>query len=144
MTKPAHVTIVTLGVEDLVAATAFYQRLGFVKSESASQPTISFFKAGGVVLALYPLAAVAEDIGIESTGISPGSVTLAQNLESEADVDAFMAHAVGVGAKMLKPAQKAFWGGYSGYFADPDGHAWEVAFNPFLPLREDGSPVLSD
>lgn len=144
MTKPAHVTIVTLGVEDLVAATAFYQRLGFVKSESASQPTISFFKAGSVVLALYPLAGLAEDIGVESTGISPGSVTLAQNLASEADVDAFMAHAVGVGAKMLKPAQKAFWGGYSGYFADPDGHVWEVAFNPFLPMREDGSPVLAD
>ncbi len=144
MTKPAHVTIVTLGVEDLVAATAFYQRLGFVKSESASQATISFFKAGAVVLSLYPRDAVAEDIGIESTGISPGSVTLAQNLESEADVDAFMAHAVGVGAKLLKPAQKAFWGGYSGYFADPDGHVWEVAFNPFLPLREDGSPVLAD
>lgn len=144
MTKPAHVTIVTLGVEDLVAATAFYQRLGFVKSESASQPTISFFKAGGIVLSLYPRDAVAEDIGIESTGISPGSVTLAQNLASEADVDDFMAHALGVGAKLLKPAQKAFWGGYSGYIADPDGHVWEVAFNPFLPLREDGSPVLAD
>ncbi len=144
MTKPAHVTIVTLGVEDLVAATAFYQRLGFVKSESASQDTISFFKAGGVVLSLYPRDAVAEDIGIEPTGMSPGSVTLAQNLPSEADVDDFMAHAVGVGAKLLKPAQKAFWGGYSGYIADPDGHVWEVAFNPFLPLREDGSPVLAD
>lgn len=144
MTKPAHVTIVTLGVEDLVAATAFYQRLGFAKSESASQDTISFFKAGGVVLSLYPRDAVAEDIGIEPTGISPGSVTLAQNLPSEADVDDFMAHAVGVGAKLLKPAQKAFWGGYSGYIADPDGHVWEVAFNPFLPLREDGSPVLAD
>jgi len=90
MTNPAHVTIVTLGVEDLVAATAFYQRLGFVKSESASQDTISFFKAGGVVLSLYPRDAVAEDIGIEPTGISPGSVTLAQNLPSEADVDDFM------------------------------------------------------
>lgn len=144
MTNPAHVTIVTLGVEDLVAATAFYQRLGFVKSESASQDTISFFKAGGVVLSLYPRDAVAEDIGIEPTGISPGSVTLAQNLPSEADVDDFMAHAVGVGAKLLKPAQKAFWGGYSGYIADPDGHVWEVAFNPFLPLREDGSPELAD
>jgi len=144
MTNPAHVTIVTLGVEDLVAATAFYQRLGFVKSESASQDTISFFKAGGVVLSLYPRGAVAEDIGIEPTDISPGSVTLAQNLPSEADVDDFMTHAVGVGAKLLKPAQKAFWGGYSGYIADPDGHVWEVAFNPFLPLREDGSPVLAD
>lgn len=144
MTKPAHVTIVTLAVDDLVAATAFYQRLGYVKSESASQPTISFFKAAGVVLALYPRAALADDIGIEATGGGQGEVTLAQNLESEAEVDAFMAHAAEVGATILKPAQKAFWGGYSGYFADPDGHVWEVAHNPFLPLRADGSPELPD
>lgn len=144
MTNPAHVTIVTLGVEDLVAATNFYQRLGFTKSESASQPTISFFKAGGVVLALYPRDAVAEDIGIERAPLGRGNVTLAQNLGSEAEVDAFMAHAVGVGAELLKPAQKVFWGGYSGYISDPDGHVWEVAHNPFLPLREDGSPVLPD
>jgi predicted lactoylglutathione lyase len=125
-------------------STAFYERLGFVKSTGASQASISFFRAGGVVLALYGRADLAEDIGLAEVGMGQGQVTLAQNLESEAAVDAFLARAAEAGATILKPAEKVFWGGYSGYFADPDGHVWEVAHNPFFPLDAAGTPQLPD
>lgn len=140
----ARINIVGLGVADLEKATAFYEKLGFVKSETASQPTISFFKAGGAVLSLYGAEALAEDACARDHWTGQGGITVAQNLESEKAVDDFMALAATAGAKILKPAAKTFWGGYGGYFADLDGHVWEVAHNPFIPIANDGTLTLPD
>ena len=156
-----RLSIVTLGVADVGRARRFYEALGFIASK-ASTGDVAFFDAGGVVLALYGRAALAEDAhvadvlhgggnsaGSDSSSRGPGGgpadappafsgVTLARNVASEAEVDAVLADAVAKGARLLKPAQKVFWGGYSGYFADPDGHLWEVAHNPFFPLDAAG------
>ena len=105
---------------------------------------VTIWQSKAQIETLYGKAAVAEDIGLEEVGTGQGQVTLAQNLESESAVDAFLTRAAEAGAKILKPAAKVFWGGYSGYFADLDGHVWEVAHNPFLPLAPDGSPRLPD
>jgi uncharacterized protein len=131
-----RINIITLGVQDLASTRAFYERLGLTASP-ASQDGITFFNANGVILALYGYAALAEDatVAAQEPPMFRG-VTLAWNAESEADVDAIMAHAKDAGAKITKPPHKVFWGGYSGYFADPEGHLWEVAFNPYAPFDE--------
>lgn len=140
-----RITVVTLGVAELARARAFYvDGLGF-RASSASNEHITFLDGGGVVLSLYGRAALAEDACVPlpregDAGFS--GIALAWNVASEADVDATLARAVGAGARLLKPAHKAFWGGYSGYFADPDGHPWEVAFNPHWKLDADGAVVL--
>jgi catechol 2,3-dioxygenase-like lactoylglutathione lyase family enzyme len=140
----ANITLITLGVADVPEATRFYERLGFVKSNSASQESVSFFQAGGVVLAVWGREAQREDenAGVLWNGI--GGFAVAKNVASEAVVDAVMARAEAAGARMLKPAAKTFWGGYNGYFADPDGHLWEIAFNPHWGLEEDGRIELPD
>ncbi len=140
----SRINIVGLGVGDLEKATAFYEQLGFVKSQAASQPTISFFKAGGAVLSLFGADALAEDARAQDHWTGQGGITIAQNLESEAAVDEFMVLARSAGAKILKPAAKTFWGGYGGYFADLDGHVWEVAHNPFITIGEGGVLELPD
>ena len=143
-----RLTLITLGVADIARATAFYVRLGFVRS-AISNDNVSFFQAGGVVLALYERAALAEDalLPADAAGVHApagfAGVSLAHNARSAAEVDAVLAEAVAAGAHLVKPAQKVFWGGYSGYFADLDGHLWEVAHNPFLPLDEAGIPQLA-
>jgi predicted lactoylglutathione lyase len=139
-----HVSLITLGVADVAASTAFYEKLGFVRSKKSSQAAISFFQAGPVVLALFGREALREDGQADKIWTGNGGMTLAQNVASEAEVDAMMAQAETAGAKILKPAAKTFWGGYDGYFADADGHVWEVAFNPFWPLDEDGRITLPD
>lgn len=139
----ARLSIVTLGVRDIAAATAFYQRLGFVRS-GQSQDAVTFFDAGGVVLALYGWHALAEDAGVAADGTGFRAVTLAHNVGSPAEVDAVLAEAVAAGARLVKPGQAVFWGGYSGYFADPDGHLWEVAHNPFWPFDAAGRIALPD
>ncbi len=136
-----RISIVTLGISDMKRARTFYERLGFVAS-SASQDSITFLRAGGIVLALYGRAALAEDAHVADSEPGFSGMTLAHNCRSEAEVDTVIAHAVACGATLQKPAQKVFWGGYSGYFADPDGHLWEVAYNPFLPLDQNGQPEL--
>jgi len=128
---------VTLGVADVARSRAFYEALGF-RAGSASQESVTFLDAGGVVLALYGRAALAEDAGVADTPTGFSGVTLAHNARSEAEVDGVLAEAVAAGAKLVKPACKVFWGGYSGYFADPDGHLWEVAYNPYFKLGDDG------
>ena len=133
----ARLSLVTLGVADMVRSRAFYEALGF-KPSSASNPAVTFFDAGGVVLALFGRDELAHDSNVASGGSGFSGVTLAHNVRSQEDVDRVIAHAVNRGGTLLKPAQKAFWGGYSGYFADPDGHIWEVAFNPFFPLDASG------
>jgi predicted lactoylglutathione lyase len=134
----AHVSLITLGVADVAAATRFYEQLGFVLSKQASQASVSFFQAGSVVLALWSREAQCEDAGAEELWTGNGGMVVAQNVGSEREVDERMARAQAAGARILKPAAKTFWGGYTGCFADPDGHVWEIAFNPFWPLGEDG------
>lgn len=138
--KP-RLSVVTLGVDEIASARAFYEALGFVAS-SDSNANVTFFDAGGAVLALFARAALAKDAGVGDTAPAFPGVTLAWNVRDEADVDTAMAKALDCGAHILKPAQKAFWGGYHGYFADPDGHIWEVAYNPFWPLDAQGRPLL--
>jgi len=137
----ARLNFVTLGVADIVRARAFYDKLGF-KASSASNPHVVFYEAGGVVLALFGRGALAEDAKVQDSLPGFSGVAIAHNVRSEADVDGVLAEVVAAGAKLMKPGQKAFWGGYSGYFADPDGHLWEVAFNPFLPLDDEGRVQL--
>lgn len=137
MTAP-HITLLTLGVSDLARSRAFYEALGFVASP-ASQGDVVFFQSGGMALALFPRRLLAEDAHVENSVPGFSGVTIALNQRSEATCDALMALAERSGAKILKPMQKVFWGGYSGYFSDPDDHVWEVAHNPFFPLEEDGS-----
>lgn len=135
--KP-RVNFVTLGVVDMARMRAFYERLGLVAS-SASNPHVTFFDANGIVLALFGYHELAEDAGVKA-GPVPAfrGVGVAWNGTSEEDVDRIMAHAKAAGATIAKKAVKVFWGGYSGYFADPEGHLWEVAFNPFMPLDAHG------
>ena len=141
---PAHISLITLGVADVAKATAFYEQLGFVRSKRASQENVSFFQAGPVVLALWGRDAQRDDAQAAELWTGNGGIAVAQNLTSEAEVDAMMARAEAAGARILKPAAKTFWGGYDGYFADLDGHVWEVAFNPFWELDEDGRVRLPD
>lgn len=139
-----RLSIITLGVSDLDRAKAFYlDGLGWTAVDQAAEG-ICFIQMPGVVFSLYPLDKLAEDIGTETlTEISTGGVTLAHNTRSEAETDEVLATAVAAGARLVKPAEKVFWGGYSGYFADPDNHLWEVAYNPFATIADDGSFMAS-
>lgn len=133
-----RITLVTLGVRDLARAHEFYTRgLGFVPA-AGSNPDITFLQMGGVVLGLYGRRALAHDMGVEAGGTGFPGIALAINLRTRAEVDAAIVTARKAGAKILKEPTEASWGGYSGYFADLDGFAWEVAHNPFWPLDADG------
>lgn len=124
--------IITLGVSDLQRSLEFYEKgLGWKKS-SASQDNIIFFPLGGMVLALYPRELLAEDATVPAKGSGFSGITIAYNAKSETEVDEVLAEVKKLGAVIVKPAQKVFWGGYSGYFQDPDGHLFEVAYNPFF------------
>ena len=127
----ANISIVTLGVEDLVASTSFYESIGW-RNTTASQDSVTFLQGHSVVLGLYGRDALAEDANVDPAGSGFRGVSLAINLASEEEVDRFFANAISNGAAVMKSPQKVFWGGYSGYFADLDGHLWEVAFNPFF------------
>ena len=138
--RPAALSLLTLGVGDLPRSTRFYETIGFQLSASQSNDSVSFLKAGGIVLALFGRADLAHDAGLQDSPRGPfGGVAIARNLPSIAAVDAAFAEALAAGATMLKRPEKAFWGGYSGYVADPDGHPMELAWNPFFPLKEDGT-----
>lgn len=127
--KP-RISMITLGVGDLEKSVRFYEDgLGFPRMESP--PTVAFFTLNGSWLGLYGREALAEDAQVSAQGSGFNSFTLAHNVESEAEVDTLLAQAVSAGATLVKPGQKVFWGGYSGYFKDPDGHLWEIAHNPF-------------
>jgi len=137
-----RLSLLTLGVADLAASRAFYGRLGFVES-SAGNEHVAFFQAGGVVLALFGHGALAADAGVDATsGGGFRGVALAHNVRERGQVAEILAEAERAGARVVKPAQDVFWGGHSGYFADPDGHLWEVAWNPFFPLDECGRVSL--
>lgn len=132
-----RLTLVTLGVEDIGRARRFYETLGW-KASSVSEDTIVVFRNSGSALALHSRKSLAEDskVADEPTGFA--GMTLACNFESKEEVDRFFHRALNAGAKALKTPTDVFWGGYSGYFADPDGHLWEVAWNPLWPLDEQG------
>ncbi|RJL18824.1 VOC family protein [Paracoccus siganidrum] len=138
-----RVTLITLGVADLERSRDFYARWGW-QPHGDSAPGVFFYQMQGAVLALFGLSDLAEDQGRPGATLGAGAMTLAQNCASEAEVDAVFDAALEAGAELLKRPEKVFWGGYSGYFADPDGHVWEIAMNPFWPLSPDGALTLPD
>ena len=134
-----RVSLITLGVDDLARARAFYEAgLGW-KASPASQGNIVFFQAGGLAIALYPRRLLAADAGAPAAGEGVPAMTLAQNVREPGEVAVLIAIAEAAGGKIVKAAEDASWGGRSGYFADPDGHLWEVAWNPNFRLAEDGA-----
>ena len=136
-----RLSLVTLGVSDVRRSRVFYEALGF-KAGRASEESVTFFPAGGVVLALFGRSALAEDATVADSKPGFSGVALAHNARSERDVDKALKEAVAAGAKLIKPAGKTFWGGYAGYFADPDGHLWEVAHNPYFRFDAEGRIVV--
>jgi uncharacterized protein len=139
--KPT-LSLVTLGVSDLARSKAFYSALGWPPLPQPSDG-VAFFELDGIMLSLFPREELAKDAGVKDSKPGFSGISLAHNVGSEAEADAALAHAVKCGAKLVKPMQKVFWGGYSGYFADPDGHLWEVAFNPFARFDDHGVMRMS-
>ncbi len=137
---PQRVSLITLGVTDLDRSRAFYAALGWTPTRQ--QDGVVFYQIHGMVLGLFGIGPLAADQGRPDVKLGTGAMTLAQNFATTAEVDAAYAAALAAGASALKPPEKVFWGGYSGYYADPDGHVWEVAMNPFWPLNKDGSLAL--
>lgn len=137
-----RVSLVTLGVKDLERSLRFYRDgLGFPVSK-ASNDDVVFFRTGGIVVTLFPRDKLAEDAHVSESGSGFRGIALAHNVRDKAAVATILAAAERAGATITKPAQDVFWGGHSGYFADPDGHLWEVAWNPHFPLRADGTIEL--
>lgn len=136
-----RVSVITLGVEDLGRARAFYEALGW-RTGAAPEDDVVFFQAGGMVLALWGRAQLAEDSGVED---SPGwgGVTLAHNVGSREEVDAVIEQVRAAGGRVTRDPGPTFWGGYSGAFSDTEGHPWEVAHNPRWTLRDDGGVQLA-
>ncbi len=134
---------ITLGVSDLARSRAFYRALGWRES-SGSQEEIAFFKAGSVVFGLFQREALAEDADVSAVGHGFPGFSLAHNVESEEAVLSTLNEAVAAGATLVRPGGKVFWGGFRGYFADPDGFLWEVCWNPFFPLDAQGYVQLPE
>jgi uncharacterized protein len=137
-----RVTVITLGVDDLARARAFYEALGW-RSNTPEELGVFFFQAGHMVISLWDRDSLAEDSGL-APGTGYGAVTLALNVDSPAAVDEVMAEAGAAGATVTRAAGETFWGGYSGVFTDPDGHPWEIAHNPHWTLTPDGGVILPD
>jgi catechol 2,3-dioxygenase-like lactoylglutathione lyase family enzyme len=142
MSVPAKINIVTLGVADIERAAAFYSALGWERCASGGDE-ITWFRTSGAYLGLFSYASLAADADLPSEPRAPfGGITLAINVEAEHAVTVALDAAVTAGGTLLKAAERMDWGGFSGYFADPDGHPWEVAFNPFFPIGADGSITI--
>lgn len=133
-----RLSLLTLGVADLARAQGFYETLGW-RALPQSNATVAFFQCGGIVFALFGRAALAEDANLAPYGEGFSGIALAHNVRKKEDVDAVLAEAEAAGGKILKRGQEAFWGGYTGYFSDLDGHVWEVAWNPKGIIGADGS-----
>jgi uncharacterized glyoxalase superfamily protein PhnB len=138
-----RLSLITLGVADVSRAQAFYEALGWKLGGGVDDESdhVAFFQTGGMIVALWDRAKLAEDSGVEDAG-GWGGVTLAYNVRSPEEVDAVIEEARAAGANIPRAGAKTFWGGYSGVFVDPDGHPWEVAHNPRWTVHEDGSTTL--
>jgi uncharacterized protein len=138
-------SLVTLGVSNLKRSIAFYEMLGF-RRKVATAEGVGFFQAGACAIAVFPSEELAKDANVAFEGMAENfrGVALAWNCRSQHDVDSVIKRAGRAGAVIRKPAQDAFWGGYSGYFSDLDGHLWEVAYNPHFPLSDGGRVQLPD
>jgi len=144
MATSPNFTIVTLGVADLSRSITFYRALGW-EQRGNSDAGITWFKTSGTWIGLYNDAELADDANLPlEEHSSYRGITLALNFNTTNEVDAAIDEAVAAGARLIKPATKATWGGYSGYFADPDGHLWEVAYAPGLPVADDGTIEITD
>ncbi|GLS40561.1 glyoxalase [Mesorhizobium tianshanense] len=137
-----RVSIITIAVDDLDRATRFYEAMGLTRHAGITDG-VAFFQMGGVILGLFPRESAEADSGI-TFGTAPSAVYLAYNTRSDREVDDVLAMAEKAGGRIVKPAGRAFWGGWYGYFADTEGHIWEVAHNPAFPIAEDGSISLPD
>jgi catechol 2,3-dioxygenase-like lactoylglutathione lyase family enzyme len=135
-----RLTLITLGAGDLARARAFYEALGWTTGAGPDDEVV-FFQTGGTIVALWDRTKLAEDTVVPDTG-GWGGITLAQNVRSPEEVDAVLAEAAAAGATIARPGDDTFWGGYSGVFVDPEGHPWEVAYNPHWTFRDDGSVDL--
>jgi catechol 2,3-dioxygenase-like lactoylglutathione lyase family enzyme len=137
-----RLSLVTLGVADLARSRRFYEEgLGWKRGNDAGD--VAFYQMPGAIFALWSRSSLAEDAGVADSGASFSGIALAYNARSRSEVDSVLAEARHAGAEIVRPAHDTFWGGYSGYFADPDGHLWEVAHNPFWTIADDGSVRLS-
>jgi catechol 2,3-dioxygenase-like lactoylglutathione lyase family enzyme len=136
-----RLSLVTLGVFDLARARAFYEALGWTTGAEPNDDVV-FFQSGGMIVALWDRAQLAEDSGVEDGG-GWGGITFAHNVRSAGEVDAVIAEAEAAGATIARPGAETFWGGYSGVFLDPDGNPWEVAHNPHWTVGPDGSVTLA-
>ena len=136
-------TLLTLGVRDLDKSIRFFERLGWRRSVRQTKG-VAFFQCGCCALALYPRSELAEDAGISQDGNGFGGFAVAYNTRSKEEVDVVLSEARAAGGEIVRPAQDASWGGYSGYFRDVDRHLWEVAWNPSFPLDESGFVRLPD
>lgn len=137
-----RVSLITLGVSDLARAKRFYETLGWT-SGAAPADDVVFFQAGGMIVALWDRGSLAEDTVVSDDG-GWGGITLAHNVRSPAEVDAVLAEAQSAGATIPRGGAETLWGGYSGVFIDPDGHAWEIAHNPHWTIDADGSTRLEE
>ena len=139
---PQRVNLITLGVSDLDRARTFYADLGWTPVDE--QPGVVFYRMHGMALGLFGLDPLAKDQGRPGPTLGTGAMTLAQNFPDREGVDAAYAAALAAGATALKSPEEVFWGGYSGYYADPDGHVWELAHNPFWTVNDDGTLTIPD
>jgi catechol 2,3-dioxygenase-like lactoylglutathione lyase family enzyme len=142
----ARLTVITLGVRDMRTSIAFYEALGFARKFRATGEEVAFFETGGAVIGLYPWSKLALDAALpdQPRPIAFRGVTLAWNCRTTDEVDAVLAFAVASGAVVLKAAHRTDYGGYSGYFADPDGHPWEVVVAPGIEVGDDRRVHLPD
>ena len=138
-----HVSMIAIGTADLGRSVAFYEALGWRRS-SASTDQMIFLRLANLCVGLHPRDMLAEDAGVAADGVGFKAVAFAHNVASAEAVDAVFAAALAAGGEATKRPERKHWGGYSGYFADPDGNLWEVAHNPFIELREDGTMVLPE
>ena len=133
-----RISIITLCVSDLKRARAFYDALGWKAASEEEADGIVAYDLQNMTLALYPWDKLAQEANIPKERSGYSAFTIAYNVRSENEVDQMLEEVKGAGGKIIKPAEKVFWGGYSGYFSDPDGHLWEVAYNPFSTLGPKG------
>ncbi|MEX1037059.1 MAG: VOC family protein [Sneathiella sp.] len=138
-----RISLITLGVKDLARSTQFFEALGWKRSVKDA-PGVSFFQCGSIAFGLFLREELAKDAGVSTTGSGFEGFSIAYNARSKAEVDEVLAEVSSLGAEVIKPAEEVFWGGYSGYFRDLDGHLWEVAWNPGFEIDITGAVTLPD